>query len=62
MRRRTPDGLTAFRAVPSLRHGPGRRGGPGQPGPIPGAPRSDASCPLHEAAALITDNTGQRLT
>ncbi|KMS82807.1 hypothetical protein ACZ91_56595 [Streptomyces regensis] len=21
----------------------------------------DASCPLHEAAALITDNTGQRL-
>ncbi|MFD5513164.1 hypothetical protein ACFWIB_36190 [Streptomyces sp. NPDC127051] len=22
----------------------------------------DASCPLHEAAALITDNAGQRLT
>ncbi|MFJ1958636.1 hypothetical protein ACIOGT_37220 [Streptomyces microflavus] len=36
---------------------------PQRPARLPGTWRrdSDASCPLHEAAALITDNAGQCL-
>ncbi|MFD3851420.1 hypothetical protein ACFWVB_36905 [Streptomyces microflavus] len=36
---------------------------PQRPARLPGTWRRDrdASCPLHEAAALITDNPGQRL-